>query len=123
MICTETFEARYGGETVRLVAGLDRVHPDHELVRRYPGRFADDNPHSRRRSRISHTKEATSMADPWLDDRALRREEADSKAHNDALEALDAHRFAAELNTVFAAYVDRAGRPLPGFERLVERAG
>src|SRR4051812_8072530 len=39
MVATRSFTATYGGETVRISAGRDRVVPEHELVVRDPHRF------------------------------------------------------------------------------------
>jgi hypothetical protein len=43
MIALVDFEAVYDGQVIALKAGLDQVSPDHELVRRYPERFARDS--------------------------------------------------------------------------------
>jgi integrative and conjugative element protein (TIGR02256 family) len=41
-VCIADFECEYGGETIRLKAGLDHVAERHELIRRYPDCFAVD---------------------------------------------------------------------------------
>jgi hypothetical protein len=39
MIATESFDAEIDGRHERIHEGRDRIDSDHEIVRRYPGKF------------------------------------------------------------------------------------
>jgi hypothetical protein len=60
-LATETFWVEYGGRRELIQAGLDYVCPGHELLRRYPGRWAGETTAGRRR-RGTLTRDTVTVA-------------------------------------------------------------
>jgi proteasome lid subunit RPN8/RPN11 len=60
-VATETFWVEYGGRRELIQAGLDYVCPGHELLRRYPGRWAGETTAGRRR-RGTLTRDTVTVA-------------------------------------------------------------